>query len=52
MKLFKTLFNLAKLPIIVAKDAVMVVPKIMVLEEPFRDTKRLCEEMDEDISAD
>jgi len=51
MKLFTTLFNLTKLPIIVVKDTITLLPDLTTQHEPFSDTKRLCEEMDEDLEG-
>jgi hypothetical protein len=51
MRLFTTLFDLAKLPLVVAKDAVFAIPDSSLLQEPFADTRRLCEKLDDDLRA-
>ena len=51
MRLFTTLFDLAKLPLVIAKDTVCAIPDSCVLQEPFADTRRLCAKLDDDLSA-
>lgn len=50
MKLFTTLFNVAKLPVMVAVDVVTVIPDLMS-GYAFERTKDQCEEIDASISS-
>lgn len=47
MGLFKTLFNLAKLPVVVAADVVTAPVDLAMLGEPFKRTRNHCDELDE-----
>lgn len=49
MKLFKTLFNIAALPLCLAKDVVTALPDMSMGKEPMRSTKKQCEQIDEDL---
>lgn len=49
MKLFSALFNLAKLPLVVAKDVITAPADFSTLGEPFRSTKELCKELDSNL---
>lgn len=50
MRLFTTMFELVKLPLIVAKDTVFAIPDSSMLMEPFADTRRQCEKIDTELS--
>ena len=50
MRLFRTLFNLAALPLIVAKDIALAIPKSSCGQDPFEDTKAKCDDLDYSIS--
>ena len=47
MRLFETVFELVKLPLLVAKDTVLAIPDSSMLMEPFEDTKNQCRKLDE-----
>lgn len=51
MRLFTTLFEIVKLPLVVAKDVVMVIPHTSIGQEPFSDTREQCEKIDEELSG-
>ena len=50
MRLFTTMFEVIKLPLVIVKDAVCAIPDSAALMEPFADTKRQCEIIDREIS--
>ncbi len=46
MKLFKTLFNLAALPVSIAADVVTFLPDLSTGHDPFERTKSSCDKID------
>ncbi len=49
MRLFSALFQIAKLPLVVAKDAICAIPDATILKEPFESTKAQCERIDREL---
>ena len=51
MRLFTTLFEIVKLPLVVAKDVVVAIPDSAMGKEMFSDTREQCEKIDAEISG-
>lgn len=50
MKLFKTLFNLAKLPLAIGADILTVIPDTSLLNPAFERTRKVCDKIDDAIT--
>lgn len=50
MRLFKTLFNLAKLPVVIAVDVVAAIPEAGCLMTPFERTRKVCDKIDDALT--
>lgn len=50
MKLFKTLFNLAKLPLAVGADILTVIPDTSMLQPAFERTRKVCDSIDNSLA--
>lgn len=50
MRLFKTIFNVVKLPLVVAKDAVCALPDASMGKRIFSDSEKQCEKIDDSLS--
>ena len=50
MKLFRTMFNLAVLPVSIVKDVVMLLPDMSCGNDAFERTKEQCDAIDESLS--
>jgi len=50
MRLFSALFNLAVLPVAIARDVVCLLPDLSCGIAPMSATKQTCENIDEEIS--
>lgn len=50
MRFFKTLFNIAKLPVAIVVDAFVAIPESASLITPFERTRKLCDKIDDSIS--
>ncbi len=51
MRLFSTLFNIVKLPVVIAADVVCALPDASMGKEVFERTKEKCADIDSDIAA-
>jgi hypothetical protein len=49
MRIFTALFDMAVLPIVIAKDVVMAMPDVMENEAPFQRTREQCMQIDSDL---
>ena len=49
MKLFKTLFDLAILPVNLAVDSITALADVADNDKPFKRTRRKIDELDEDL---
>jgi hypothetical protein len=52
VKIFKTLFNLAKLPLVVAADAITAIPDSAGLDPLFERTRKVCDKIDDAIAEE
>jgi hypothetical protein len=50
MKLFKTLFNLAKLPVVIVADSVTAIPDSAMLMPTFERTRKVCDKIDDALT--
>ena len=50
MRLFSTLFNIAKLPVAIAADVIMLIPDISASQEVGQYTKDQCAKIDAEIA--
>lgn len=49
MKLFSTLFNFVKLPVVIVQDVACIVPDLVDGDKLFTRTEEQCKEIDEAI---
>lgn len=51
MKLFSTIYQLVKLPLVIAKDVVTALPDASTGKGAFEDTRQQCEKIDMEING-
>ena len=49
MRLFSVMFEIVKLPLVVVKDAITLIPDAVSLQEPFEATRLQCDRIDRQL---